>query len=85
MAVVSDAELTALALAADPAAGLAPDAVPVDVFLGRAGAVLPEWYMAPVRRRLGRAGRFVVLTVVAAFVVIEAFGLCSTYGQIPFH
>ena len=84
-AVVSDAELTALALAADPAAGLAPDAVPIDVFLGRVGAALPEWYMAPVRTRaLGRGGRLVVLAVVAAFVVIEAFGLCSTYGQVPF-
>jgi hypothetical protein len=86
MTVVSDAELAALALAADPAAGLAPDAVPIDVFLGAAGPALPEWYMAPVRRRrLGRAGRLVVLAVVAAFVVIEAFGLCSTYGQVPFH
>ena len=86
MPVVSDAELTALALAADPGAGLAPDAVPIDVFLGRTGQALPEWYMAPVRaRRLGRAGRSVVLAVVVAFLVIEAFGLCSTYGQLPFH
>lgn len=86
MTVVTDAELAALALAADPAAGLAADAVPLDVYLGRSGEALPEWYMAPVRRRrLGRVGRVVVLAVVVAFLAIEAFGLCSTYGQLPLH
>ena len=86
MTVVTDAELTALALAADPGAGLAPDAVPIDVYFGRAAQSLPEWYMAPVgRRRLGRGGRIVILAVVLAFLVIEAFGLCSTYGQLPLH
>jgi hypothetical protein len=79
-------ELTALALAADPDAPLHPDAVPIDQYLGTQAPSLPIWYMAPVaRRHMGRVGRLVVLAVVGAFVLIEAFGLCSTYGQLPFH
>ena len=31
------------------------------------------------------AAAFVVLAIVGAFLLIEAFGLCSTYGQLPFH
>ncbi len=85
-APISDAELTALALAADPHAPLDPGAVPIDVFLGSARrAALPEWYMAPVRAgRSGALRRLVILGVIGAFVLIEAFGLCSTYGQLPF-
>lgn len=87
---LSDEELTALALAADPSAPMDPEAVPMDVYLGSLGPVasplLPIWYMAPIAgRRVGRRGRIVVLAVIAAFLLIEAFGLCSTYGQIPFH
>jgi hypothetical protein len=83
---LSDDELTALALAADPGAPLHPDAVPIDRYLGTPSSSLPSWYMAPVsRRRLGRLGRLVVLAVIGAFVLIEAFGLCSSYGQLPFH
>ncbi|HLI74444.1 MAG TPA: hypothetical protein VKU86_11245 [Acidimicrobiales bacterium] len=85
---LTDDELCRLALAADPDQSLAPDAVPVDVYLGLAppGQNLPVWYMAPVRARsAGRLRRIVILAVVGAFVVIEAFGLCSSYGQWPFH
>lgn len=83
---LSEVELTALALAADPDAPLHPDAVPIDRYLGTHESPLPDWYMAPVaRRHMGRVGRLVVLAVVGAFVLIEAFGLCSTYGQLPFH
>lgn len=85
-AVFSDAELTALALAADPDAPLGPDAVPIDVYLGAPNGLLPDWYMAqPRTRRAGRMTRVVVVAVVGAFLLIEAFGLCSTYGQLPFH
>jgi len=42
--------------------------------------------MAPVRsRRLGGWYRVVVLAVIGAFLLIEAVGLCSTYGQLPMH
>ena len=47
---------------------------------------LPCWYMSPVRsRRLGGWSRVVVLAVIGAFLLIEAVGLCSTYGQLPMH
>ena len=83
---ISDTELTALALAADPDAPPDPEAVPMDLYLGTRYRALPEWYMAPVMARVtGRCRRLVVLAVIGAFLVIEAFGLCSTYGQLPFH
>lgn len=83
---ISDAELTALALAADPDLPLDPDAVPMQVYLGQTGGPLPEWYMAPVSaRRIRRLPQLVVLALIGAFLLIEAFGLCSTYGQPPFH
>ena len=47
---------------------------------------LPAWYMAPVMaRHSGRRRKAIILAVVGAFLLIEAFGLCSTYGQFPFH
>lgn len=85
--LLSDEELTALALSAEPGAPLAADAIPIELYLGTAGAAsLPAWYMAPpVARLRGRATRLVILALVTAFLVIEAFGLCSTYGQPPLH
>ena len=84
--VISDDELTALALSADPDLPLDPDAVPIGVYLANSAAPLPEWYMAPVMaRHSGRRQKAVILAVVGSFVLIEAFGLCSTYGQWPFH
>ncbi len=75
-------ELTAEALAADPDAEVAPDAVPF-TFDGHGEGLLPDWYMpgraasagghAP-RRRLAVAG------IVAALVVVSGAGLCVTYG-----
>lgn len=82
----TDDDLARLALAADPDEPLAEDAVPVNVYLAGSVRALPEWYMAPVMARCtGRLGRAVILAIVGAFLLIEAFGLCSTYGQIPFH
>jgi hypothetical protein len=88
----SDDELAALALAADPHGGLEPDAIPVGEYLGRmadegpSAGLLPAWYMAPVAAsRLRRAPQLIALFLIATFVMIEAFGLCSTYGAPPFH
>lgn len=83
---ISDAELTALALAADPDQPLDRDAVPLNEYLSNSVGLLPEWYMAPVMTRHVRRGpQLIALVVIGAFLVIEAFGLCSTYGQWPFH
>jgi hypothetical protein len=82
--VLSDSELTSLAMAADPDAPLSADAVPLHIHLARfAGAELPQWYMAPAAARSGRRWRTpVVLTIIAAFLLIEALGLCNTFGQL---
>jgi hypothetical protein len=82
-----DDELTRLALAADPDMALPDDAVPIWEVLGHGAAtLLPSWYMpapmgygVPGRRR---RKRIVVLLIVAAFLALNAYGLCSTYGQI---
>ena len=88
--VFTDDELTELALAADPDAGVADDAVPLGEFLGAgggAGELLPGWYMpAPMggNRVLRGWRRRVVLLIVASFVLLNAYGLCSTYGYVGF-
>ncbi len=81
---ISEQELTELALTADPHTPLPADAVPVDVYLSQFSgfpAPLPLWYMPPVvRSGRRRWARPVVLAVVAAFLLIDALGLCNTYG-----
>jgi hypothetical protein len=78
---LSDEELTALALAADPDAPLAPDAVPLTLGLHSFGAALPLWYMPPATARVGGRWRTpFVVAIVGAFLLIEALGLCNTYG-----
>lgn len=80
---LSEDELTDLALAADPNEPLPDDAVPMSVHLSQfAGAPLPLWYMPPVVRSSG-GGRWklpLVVAVVSAFFLIDALGLCNTYG-----
>ncbi len=80
-APLTDEELTALALAADPDAPLSRDAVPLSVHLTQAGLALPLWYMPPASARTGPKWRVpFVMTIVGAFALIEALGLCNTYG-----
>jgi uncharacterized protein YjbI with pentapeptide repeats len=79
----TEAELTELALAAGPGQPVGEDAVPIDEYLGRSGGLLPSWYMpAPMARTGGRWRLPVVLVIVGAFLVIEALGLCSTFGSL---
>ena len=88
----TDDELTALALAADPDATADPDAVPLSALLSdSAGSgndrLLPEWYMPSpmgVGRPLRGWRRRVILLVIASFLLINAYGLCSTYGHVGF-
>ncbi len=77
----SDEELTELALAADPGAPLSEDAMPISVHLARFAAPLPLWYMPPASSREGRRWKMpFVLAIVSAFLLIDAMGLCNTYG-----
>jgi hypothetical protein len=78
---ITDQELTELALAADPEKPLAQDAVPIGTYLSQIPSPLPLWYMPPVVRSGGRRWKTpVVLAVVSAFVLIDAMGLCNTFG-----
>ncbi len=77
---ISDAELTAQALAADPDAPLDPDAQPWPNDRGMQSA-LPVWYMPPAAGIRGsRRRRVVVAVLVAAFLTVSGAGLCVTYG-----
>jgi hypothetical protein len=78
----TDEELTRLALAAGPGEPLPEDAVPIGAYLSQIPAPLPLWYMPPVvRSGTGRRWKLpVVVTVVSAFLLIDALGLCNTYG-----
>lgn len=88
LAPLTDDELTVLALAADPDIAIADDAVCLwDLTESGSVGLLPEWYMpAPFagRRRLRGWQRCVVLLIIASFLAIEAYGLCSTYGKVVF-
>ncbi len=76
-------ELTRLALAAEPMDVPAEDAVPLAEYLELDGGLLPAWYMPTPMSRVSPRWRLpVVLVLVGAFLVIEAFGLCSTFGQV---
>ena len=85
---LSDEELAALALAADPDAGVAADAIPMDELLDSdtgspGGDLLPSWYMPrPMDRSQLLTGwhRKTVFLIIAAFILISAYGLCSAYG-----
>lgn len=80
--VVSDDELTRLALAADPAAPLDPDATAWTPELDGGLQLLPAWYMPLPRTRA--AGRrwpaTLAAVVVVGFLLIDACGLCITSG-----
>ena len=85
--LLSDEELTRQALAADPDAPLAGDAVPLSQFLGdeSADTLLPAWYMpapAGTASRGPRWRRWVAITLIVTFLAIDAYGLCSTYGWV---
>jgi hypothetical protein len=81
----TDDELTEFALAADPSAPLSQDAVPMSVHLARFGNPLPLWYMPPAVAGSGQRWRVpFVAAIVGAFLLIEALGLCNTYGVLSF-
>jgi hypothetical protein len=78
---ITDEELTALALAADPDVALGSDAVPFRSMHDDGAPLLPEWYMpvAPSRaRRDWRTG--VAMSIVVGLAFINGLGICVTYG-----
>lgn len=82
---LTDEELTALALAADPDAPIDVDAPSFWAAGARPDGLLPEWYMpGPLGATRLQQGwrRRVVLLIIISFLAIAASGLCSTYGQI---
>ncbi len=82
-ALPTEDELVVLALAAGPMTVPAEDAVPMAAYLGRDVGLLPDWYMpTPTTRVRARWRLPVVLALVAVFLVLEALGLCSTFGHV---
>jgi hypothetical protein len=83
---LTDEELTRLALAADPNAPLDDDAVSFWELVGNdVEPLLPTWYMPAPSGGVGRSRRWkrvVVIAVIIAFLVVDAYGLCSVYGSI---
>ncbi len=80
---LTDDELARLALAAEPVTVPADDAVPLAEYLELDDGLLPTWYMPTPMARVSPRWRLpVVLALVGVFLVIEAFGLCSTFGQV---
>ena len=86
---VADDTLDALALAADPDVTIPDDAVSLwDLDADRSG-LLPAWYMPTPSAGPSTASattswrrRAIVLTFVLALVLINAAGLCVTYGRV---
>ncbi len=82
---IGDDELSSLALAADPETEVNDDAVPLTG--PRVASLLPDWYMpAPMGGVALLQGwrRRVAQLIVASFLLINAYGLCSTYGWVGF-
>ena len=74
--VISDEELTALALAADPDQPLDPDAVPFVAGDAALAGLLPAWYMPAT----AGARRWILGAMAIGFVAISACGMCVTNG-----
>jgi hypothetical protein len=89
---IDDDELAAQALAADSDAPLPVDALPWSTFTaaddadGASAGPLGDWYMPA--KVSGAAGpgwrRRVAIGVVASIGLINAAGLCITYGPVTF-
>ncbi len=80
---ITDEELTALALSADPDQPLDPDAVPFGSADDEFPGLLPAWYMPrPVAGVHKSWHTSVAMLIIAALGSITALGLCVTYGTL---
>ena len=77
---ISDEELTALAMAADPDAPIPDDAVPFAPTGDDTLALLPSWYMPAPKQRPGRGRRIVFAALVCSLLVANVVGFCVTNG-----
>jgi hypothetical protein len=85
-AAISDEDLAAEALAAEPLDVVGEDAVCWwDMTDEGDLGLLPDWYMPSAKagaRRLVGWKRVLAWTLVIMFLAINAAGLCSTYGRV---
>ena len=80
---ISDEELAALAMAADPDVEVDSDAVPLRSGDGTFPQLLPSWYMpVPASAGGGKARKLAVVAIIASLLLINGLGLCVTYGFI---
>lgn len=80
-AIISDEELTELALSADCAAPVDDTVEPWHWGVGFQNSLLPDWYMPrPTASRRGTGTKIVVGILVGGLLIIGAFGLCITSG-----
>jgi hypothetical protein len=77
---ITDDELAALALAADPDTVVADDAVPFTSPDEPGLGLLPEWYMPAPSGRPSTSRTVVLAGVAIALFVINVGGVCVTYG-----
>ena len=77
---LTDEELTTEAMAADPDAPIAADAVPFDTGAPQGMQLLPDWYMPAPSLRRSRGRVFVLTTVAASLAVGNVIGFCVTFG-----
>jgi len=83
---ITDEELTALALAADPGSPFADDAVAWRPNGSDDDPILPDWYMpAAASSARGDWRAMVAVAIAVGLVLINAFAICVTYGfpEIP--
>ena len=78
--IISDDELAALALAADPNTPIDADAVPFAPADDMGLSLLPEWYMPAMSLRRSTPRTVVMASVAVALFVINVGGVCVTYG-----
>ncbi len=82
---ITDEELTALALAADPKMVLSADAVPLNLNTVQFAGALPQWYMPAATAGGSSRWRLPVIgIIIAAFLIIDGLGLCNTFGLLSF-
>lgn len=80
---VTDDELAAEALAADPDAPVADDAVPFGEV--QSDAIIGDWYMPAASAGASTSSAWrkrVAVGVVGSIALVNAAGLCVTYGHI---